>query len=305
MKNNEKEKTIFNDLIELMQTESSNWISPLVEQCKNGGLPTSLVSNKVYEGSNFIRLLIASYKKGFTSNQWGTFKYFNKLNARINKGEKATPVVHFQVNQYDKKENGKVKLDSQGNAIKVFVPQAKWFNVFNVEQTNMQTEDKPEIENVEFSIDSVDQFVASQNANIKHIEYCIPCYKPSHDMIEMPMKGSFTDTPTSSQIENYYSTLLHELVHWTGAKHRLDRLKLRENRKEYAFEELIAETGSAILCCTLGVTPQVREDHAQYLNHWISILKDKPKQMIKAFGQSSKAIRYLNDNHNNKATDVA
>ena len=210
MKNNEKEKTIFNDLIELMQTESSNWISPLVEQCKNGGLPTSLVSNKVYEGSNFIRLLIASYKKGFTSNQWGTFKYFNKLNARINKGEKATPVVHFQVNQYDKKENGKVKLDSQGNAIKVFVPQAKWFNVFNVEQTNMQTEDKPEIENVEFSIDSVDQFVASQNANIKHIEYCIPCYKPSHDMIEMPMKGSFTDTPSSSQFYVVPWELLHK-----------------------------------------------------------------------------------------------
>ena len=87
----DNEKIIFDDLLNLMQTESSNWIMPLVAQCKNGGLPTSLVSGKVYEGSNFIRLLIASHKKGFTSNQWGTFKYFNKLNARINKGEKQRP----------------------------------------------------------------------------------------------------------------------------------------------------------------------------------------------------------------------
>ena len=53
----DNEKTIFNDLIKLMETEGSGWISPLVAQCKTGGLPTSLSSNKVYEGSNFIRLL--------------------------------------------------------------------------------------------------------------------------------------------------------------------------------------------------------------------------------------------------------
>ena len=303
MKNNEKEKTIFNDLIELMEKEGSDWIAPLVEQCQTYGLPTKLSNGEIYKGLNFLRLIIVSQKKGYTSNHWGTFLYFKQRNIRVNKGEKGTWISHFDRKLIDKKENGKVVLDSSGNPEKIKMPYTKWFNMFNVEQTNMQTEDKPEIENIEFAIDNVDQFVASQKANIKHIEYCTPCYKPLPDTIEMPVKGSFTDTPTSSQVENYYSTLLHELVHWTGAKHRLDRLK--KGQKNYAFEELVAETGSAILCCTLGVTPQVREDHAQYLNSWIKMLKDKPNQMKKAFGLSSQAINYLNDNHNNKATNVA
>ncbi len=303
MKNNEKEKTIFNDLIELMEKEGSDWIAPLVTQCQTSGLPTKLSNGETYNGLNFLRLIIISLKKGYTSNHWGTFLYFKQRNIRINKGEKATLVSYFDKKLVDKKQNGEVVLDSSGNPEKINIGYIKWFNVFNVEQTNMQTQDKPEIENVEFSIDNVDQFVASQKANIKHIEYCTPCYKPAIDTIEMPAKGSFTDTPSSSQVENYYSTLLHELIHWTGAKHRLDRFK--KGQKNYAFEELVAETGAAILCCTLGVTPQVRKDHAQYLNSWISMLKDKPKQMQKAFGLSSQAINYLNDNHNNKATNVA
>ena len=35
--------------------------------------------------------------------------------------------------------------------------------------------------------------------------------------------GSLTGSPTSSPTPAYAATLLHELVHWTGAAHRLDR----------------------------------------------------------------------------------
>ena len=43
---------------------------------------------------------------------------------------------------------------------------------------------------------------------------------------------------------DYYSVLAHEIIHWTGADQRLNR-KLSQERQSYAFEELVAELGSA------------------------------------------------------------
>ena len=42
-------------------------------------------------------------------------------------------------------------------------------------------------------------------------------YSPRGDVIRMPFRKFFDDT------ESYYSTLLHELVHWTGHSSRLER----------------------------------------------------------------------------------
>jgi antirestriction protein ArdC len=33
-----------------------------------------------------------------------------------------------------------------------------------------------------------------------------------------------------------------------------------------------AEIGAAFLCCDLGITPEPRDDHAAYLDHWLKVL---------------------------------
>ena len=86
--------------------------------------------------------------------------------------------------------------------------------------------------------------------------------------------------------------MFHELTHWTGAKHRLDR-NLADKDLDRAFEELIAEIGSALLCAHFGICATPREDHAQYLNHWISAIEDDSKVMFKAFSKAQKAVDYL------------
>ena len=35
----------------------------------------------------------------------------------------------------------------------------------------------------------------------------------------------------------------------------------------YAYEELVAELGVAFVCCELGLTPEVREDHSSYIEN--------------------------------------
>ena len=72
------------------------------------------------------------------------------------------------------------------------------------------------------------------------------CYDHERDMIQMPERRRFTGTETTTPAESFYSMLCHELVHWSGVKHRLDRdLTGRFGSEAYAVEELIAELGAA------------------------------------------------------------
>ncbi len=43
----------------------------------------------------------------------------------------------------------------------------------------------------------------------------------------------------------------------------------------YAREELVAELGSAFLCADLGITPEVRADHAAYIASWLKLWRDE------------------------------
>jgi antirestriction protein ArdC len=115
----------------------------------------------------------------------------------------------------------------------------------------------------------------------------------------MPDQTRFIGTPTSTPTEAWYSTLLHELTHWSGAKHRLDRnfneIKggKRSASDAYAMEEMVAELGAAFLCADLGISSDPRPDHADYIGHWLNILKADSKAIFTAASAANKAAEYL------------
>ena len=85
-----------------------------------------------------------------------------------------------------------------------------------------------------------------------------PAFMPSLDQILIPPLSSF-DTADS-----FYSTLFHELTHWTGHQTRSNRdLAGRFGDNRYAAEELIAELGSAFTCSLFEMDNEVR--HAGYI----------------------------------------
>jgi antirestriction protein ArdC len=63
----------------------------------------------------------------------------------------------------------------------------------------------------------------------------------------------------------------------------------------YAAEELLAEVGSAFLCADLSITPEKREDHAQYLATWLSILKSDSRTVFTAAAHAQRAVDHLHD----------
>ena len=130
-------------------------------------------------------------------------------------------------------------------------------------------------------------------------------YRPSTDSIHMPAIAQFKNA------EGYYATLFHEVVHSTGHFTRLDRFKKTkqefngQHKKDYSFEELVAELGSCFLCGEAGVlNDDITDNAAAYLQGWIKPLQDNTDWIIKASGLATKAVEYvLNKNAKEDTTN--
>jgi antirestriction protein ArdC len=116
-------------------------------------------------------------------------------------------------------------------------------------------------------------------------------YRPSADVIGMPMINAF-DQPAE-----YYSSLFHEMGHWTGASHRLNRSGVAKNdgfgTEQYSKEELIAEMTAAFLCDLNGIGQAVIVNQAAYIGGWLKKLKDDKKLVVEAAQAAQKAAAYI------------
>ncbi len=100
---------------------------------------------------------------------------------------------------------------------------------------------------------------------------------------------------TFHDAESYAATLAHELTHWTKYEKRLSRDMGRFTWSDegYAREKLVAELGSAFLCADLGITPEVREDHAAYIGSWLKVLKGDKRFIFSAASHAQRAADLL------------
>jgi antirestriction protein ArdC len=136
-------------------------------------------------------------------------------------------------------------------------------------------------------IENAERFFAATGATIRYGGNRA-FYSLGRDFVQMPPRNSFKDA------EAYSATLARELTHWTAHSCRLAReLGKRFDNEAYAAEELIAEMGSAFLCADLGITPEVREDHAAYLASWLKVLRADNRAIFTTAAQAERAPDYL------------
>jgi antirestriction protein ArdC len=55
----------------------------------------------------------------------------------------------------------------------------------------------------------------------------------------------------------------------------------------------VAELGSAFLSADLGITPDVRDDHAAYIASWLEVLKNETHFIFTAASHAQRATDYL------------
>lgn len=259
---------------------------------RNGGSiqrPTNIASRKAYRGVNTVALWAAADACGFEHGIWGTYRQWQEKGAQVRKGEKSSVIIFYR--DLDPSEAVSSGNDDEQQS-RFFIARAS--RVFNVAQV-----DGFEIEPVEPTVDRIDpceraeQFIQATGAKIA-TGSTRAFYNRVSDSITMPDRHRFVGTATSSASEGWYSTLLHELTHWSGASSRCDRtFGKRFGDNAYAMEEMVAELGAAFLCGDLGITAEPRADHAQYIGHWLRILKADSKAIFTAASAANKAAEFL------------
>jgi antirestriction protein ArdC len=173
------------------------------------------------------------------------------------------------------------------------VARASW--AFNADQVEDWSPPAPNTKNEVEVREHVEAFIAATRAEIRH-GGDMACYDPVGDFIAVPSAEQFVATETSSATEGYYSVVLHELTHWSGAAHRLARnLRARFGDHAYAMEELIAEFGAAFLCADLAIANEPRLDHASYVSSWLRVLNEDHTALFTAASKASVAATYLSD----------
>ena len=274
---------ITNNIIASLET-AGDCTLPWIKSA-NLGMPINVASKKAYRGTNVLNLWITSFANKFTSNIWGTYRQWQAAGCQVRKGEKSSIVVFYKSIQIDDDS------DSEDAGNRLMARASRVFNAAQVEgyEAEQEIPEAPLFERIE----RADNLVEASGANLI-IGGEQACFHPKTDEVHMPDLERFIGTETSSPEEGFYSTLFHELTHWSGSKSRLDRdLSGRFGSASYAMEELVAELGAAFICCALGLTLQPRKDHAAYIKNWLQALKNDKKAIFTAASKASQAASWL------------
>ncbi|UVO53062.1 ArdC family protein [Sphingomonas sp. SUN039] len=278
-------RAVTNTIVAAIEAGAGEFVMPWHGNGVAIAKPQNAHTHMEYHGINVIALWAQAYEQGYRSGYWGTYRQWQEVGAQVAKGERGSTIVFFKRIEEESKAQG------DEPSIRLFARASRVFNADQVEGwTPPEERRQPGTGEI---MESVALFVQASKADV-HIG-TMARYNIPGDYIEMPEIGRFIDTPTSSATQAYGATVLHELVHWAGAKHRLDRFGERLKMEDVAAEELVAEIGAAFLCADLGVSNTPRPDHAAYVGHWLQLLKNDTRAIFTASRLANQAATYLHE----------
>lgn len=275
-------QSVTDRIVAALEHGSAPWVCPW-RRSPEQALPANLGSGRAYRGINVLLLNLQTLAHGYALNRWLTYRQALELGAQVRRGEQGTQIVFFKMHEVDP---GAAPSAESAPERKV-VPLLRSFTVFNAAQIDGLPERLiPAAEAVSWSpVESASQVLA-QNAPVIRHGGDKAYYSPGLDVIQLPESWRFKTA------EDYYSTALHELTHWSGHPSRCNRpLQGRQHIEAYAFEELVAEMGSAFLSAHCGLQTQLQ--HASYVGHWLAALRHDKRLVFQAASLAQKACDWL------------
>jgi antirestriction protein ArdC len=212
---------------------------------------------------------------------------------------KSTMVVYRGMTEYTKKVDGKVVVDENGNEVKGKYFLLRTANVWRIgSQVNcpfkvLGVEKKSKKKNVVNGIAEAEkiatEYISRECVKFTHANENRAYYSPSLDVVNVPPIERF------SKVEEYYSTLFHELGHSTGAENRLKRdIRNVFGDHSYSKEELVAELCACILMHDNGFNSETSTNNSiAYIQSWIKSLKSDPTMLEWAFAKAERAVEYI------------
>lgn len=264
---------------------------------------------------NGVNAFITSYMQavnGYSAPYWLTAKEIEAKKGKLKPNQEGTAIIFFKVIESDDQDE---KLDDDGNIIINKIGIVKDYTIYNLDQTEgieFEVPELPNKHNHKEKLSNVINFVDK----LKHIPRITNTdpnkayYSVTDDFINMPKMSSF------KKLQDYYSTLFHEITHSTGHRKRLDRFnnislaagetdlnRLSKDHK-YAQEELVAEMGASFLCAKVGILSHTQDNSAAYLKHWLTAIKARPNMLISAAKYAEEAAKYVQGIKLNRENDL-
>lgn len=220
------------------------------------------------------------------TGEYATYKQWNELGGKVKRGEKAEVIVFWkiiEINDMETKEKEKKKK----------VPFLKYSSVFHISQVEgvepleESSEKVISIENVD---DIIEAYVRRENIDFQARASNQAYYNRISDSVVVPVKEQY------QHINEYYSTVFHELIHSTGHKTRLNRMDAKASfgSEKYSKEELVAEIGTATVLNFLDIETELTfQNNVAYIQSWIKKMKEDNKVIIWAASQAEKAVNYI------------
>lgn len=287
-------EVITNKMVERIESAIKNkerfqWVKPWK------GVPLGNYMNYLKDGDNMteyrgINRILLDGGLYLTMNQINQLEKKDGQLHKIKKGCHRETVYFYKQCLYDKLDSeGNKILDEEGNPIKQKFFMMRFYNVFNI----------ADIEglDVDFGLEEYDETTLTKAADKLIKDFCKRTnlkmnvkkgsdkayYSPATHEITVPDKKQF------ASIEEYYSTVFHELTHSTAKELGRD-LGGKFGSEKYSFEELIAELGSAFIMQSLGFdTTKTEKNSTAYLKGWLKKLKEDVGFIVKASNQAQKA----------------
>jgi antirestriction protein ArdC len=277
---------ITNKILAQLEAGRLPWVQPWGSSGVRAplGLPRNAATGRNYSGINVLILWDAVVEQGYATQGWLTFRQTLALGGHVRKGERGTTVVYADRFVPDDVRDRAHERGEQPRGI----PFLKRFTVFNVEQCAGLPDGiaaAPPAIDTSLILPQVEELIRATGADIR-IGGDKAYYDVAGDYIRVPPPQAFYEPI------NFSRTVTHELGHWSGAGHRLNRdLSGSFGSKIYLREELCAEICSANVCAALGILPTVR--HADYVGAWCDYLREDPRAIVRAASAASKAADYL------------
>lgn len=275
-------------VIEALEKGGNEYRQMLINSAAKG-MPNNGATGKDYRGANVLLLWIAQQHFAYSSNTWLTYKQAQEMGAQVRKGEKSTLCAYFDMKQ--KKQNDEATAEQGEDEKNSHYLLCKPFYLFNLDQIDnlparlIEAQEAPRNNPRQADIET---FLNNTGAVVLEEKNNRIYYRRDTDTVHIPNIDKFTTS------DNYYLSLAHEIAHWTGAPHRLDRTKgKRFADAAYSFEELIAEHTACLVAGHFGMLDANLESHASYLQSWIDALKADKNAIFAASKMAFEAYDYM------------